>query len=44
MTPVEATKLMLQGCRVSGTRIKERGTLYLRNASFEVCSQSDFGI
>ena len=44
MTPAEATKLMLQGCRVTGTKVEEGGVLYLRNASFETCAQGELGI
>ena len=44
MTPAQAAKLMLEGCRVTGTKVEEGGAPYLRNASFEVCAQGDLGI
>ena len=44
MTATEAAKLMLEGCRVTGTKVEERGALYLRHASFETNAQGDLDI
>ena len=41
MTAAEAAKLMLEGCRVTGTKVEEGGALYLRHASFEINAQGD---
>lgn len=44
MTVAEAAKLMLEGCRVTGTKVEEGGALYLRNASFEINAQGDLDL
>jgi hypothetical protein len=44
MTVAEAAKLLLAGCRVSGTRIEVGGALYLRSSAFEVSAQEGLDI
>ena len=39
MTVAEAAKLMLEGCRVTGTKFEEGGALYLRDVVFEINAQ-----
>lgn len=43
-TVAEAVKLLLEGCRVIGTRVEEGGVLHLRNASFEISAQGDLDL
>lgn len=44
MTVAEAAKLMLDGCRVTGTKVEEGRALYLRHASFEINAQGDLDL
>lgn len=39
-----AAKMMLEGCRVSGTKVEEGGVVYLRDAAFEIGAQRDLDL
>jgi hypothetical protein len=44
MTLAAAAKLMLAGCRVSGTKIEEGGVVYLRDAKFDTDVQGSLDV
>ncbi|WP_290888911.1 hypothetical protein [Arenimonas sp.] len=44
MTLAAATKLMLAGCSVTGTKVEEGGVVYLRDAKFDIDVQGNLDV